>query len=133
MALRSEIAFALINPAHLPHRVHQDFFQLFTHRKAVAADLDGANNVHPTWMPLASRLPVHQHFGKIEKRHSIDTIGVVLWMVGIVGVAVIKRRFQFSERMLIFFARIGDTADRLPTASKIAFSGSSNLEASWPA
>jgi hypothetical protein len=117
MALRSEIAFALINPAHLPHRVNQDFFQLFTHRKAVAADLDGANNVHPAWMPLAGRLPVHQHFGKIEKRHSIDTIGVVLWMVGIVGVVVIKRRFQLSERMLIFFARIGDHSQ--PIANRI--------------
>jgi hypothetical protein len=41
-----------LNPAHLLRRVHQDLFQLFTHRKAVAADLDGANNVHSTWMPL---------------------------------------------------------------------------------
>jgi hypothetical protein len=117
MVLRSEIAFALINPAHLPHRVHQDLFQLFTHREAVAADLDGANNVHSTWMPLTGRLPVHQHFGKIEKRHSIDTIGVVLWMVGIVGVVVIKCRFQLSERMLIFFARIGDHSQ--PIANRI--------------
>jgi hypothetical protein len=97
--------------------LHQDLFQLFTHRKAVAADLDGANNVHSTWMPLTSRFPVHQHFGKIEKRHSIDAIGIVLWMMGIVGVVVIERRFQISERMLIFFARIGD--DSQPIANRI--------------
>jgi hypothetical protein len=47
------------NPADFPHRIHQNLFQLFTHRKPVATDLDGANNIHPTWMPLTGRFPVH--------------------------------------------------------------------------
>lgn len=117
MALKSTIAFVLINPAHLFRRVHQDLFQLFTHRKAVAADFDGPNNVHSTWMPLTSRLPVHQHFGEIEKGHSIDAVGIVLWMMGIVSLVVIERRFQISERMLIFFARIGYNSQ--PIANRI--------------
>src|SRR4029077_8197113 len=33
----------------------------------------------------------------IEKRHAIDTIWIVLWMMGVVGVVVIKCRFQVGE------------------------------------
>jgi Glycosyltransferase family 20 len=59
-------------------------------------------------MPLAGRFPVHQHFYEIEKRHAIDTIGIVLWKMGLVDVVVIKRHFQLSERILVFFARVCD-------------------------
>jgi hypothetical protein len=47
------------NPADLPHRVQQNFFQLLTYRKPVAADFDEAKNVRPTWMPLTVRFPIH--------------------------------------------------------------------------
>jgi hypothetical protein len=43
--------------------------------------------------------------GEIEKRHAVDTIWIVLWVMSIVGVVVIKRCFPISERMLIFVAQ----------------------------
>ena len=42
-------------------------------------------------------------------------------MMGIVGLAVIKRRFQVSERMLIFFARVGDNSESIATRIKDCF------------
>jgi hypothetical protein len=34
---------------------------MFTYRKAVATDFDGANNVHCTWMALTGRFPNSDH------------------------------------------------------------------------
>src|SRR3981081_874954 len=57
------------NPADLLHRVQQNFFQLITYRKPVAADFDGAKNVGPTWMPLTGRFPIHQPVAATRERH----------------------------------------------------------------
>jgi hypothetical protein len=51
----------------------------------------------------------------------IDTIGMVFWMMGIVAVVVIKCRFQVSERMLIFFARVGDDSEPIANGIKNCF------------
>jgi acyl-[acyl carrier protein]--UDP-N-acetylglucosamine O-acyltransferase len=43
--------------------------------------------------------------------------------MGIVGVVVIKGRFQVGERMLIFFARVGDDSQSMSYNRKLWMTG----------
>ena len=58
----------------------------------------------PARIPFASRLPIAQHFNKIEQVHPINTIFVKLGMVWVLRIVVVKGWFQAGKRSVIIFA-----------------------------